>query len=51
MLVWGAGLWFLYKETHWHKEPQQDTQTFDQPAATGGDGSYQAPDNTDSNIY
>lgn len=46
MLVWGAGLWFLFKETSWHKEvmPNSDVERFDQPQADPGAGGYQQPD-------
>lgn len=44
--LWLASLWFLFKETKWHKERMESTENFDQPQAeaqTGGDSSYQAP--------
>ena len=47
MLVWGAGIWFLFKETRWHKEvmPGADgSERFDQPHAEAGAGGYQQPD-------
>lgn len=53
MLIWIAGLWFLYKETRWHKEQSGDMSGFDTPQAaqtppgeTGGagPGGYQSPD-------
>ena len=53
MMLWGAGLWFLFKETRWHKEPEGDMQTFDTPANTGtagADAAYQ-PSDTSNPTY
>lgn len=47
MAIWGVGLWFLFKETSWHRENTGDMQTFDEPHAAPSApaaGSYQAPD-------
>ena len=32
VFLWGANLWFLFKETVWHKEPGAVT-TAEQPSA------------------
>lgn len=47
MLVWGAGIWFLFKETRWHKELMPGaggSERFDEPHAEAGASSYQQPD-------
>jgi len=36
-LLWGASLWFLFKETEWHKSRQQQQQGA--PAAGAGSDS------------
>ena len=38
MFLWGASIWFLFKDTKWHHEAAEGQQGFDQPQA--------APDNT-----